>query len=121
MLRSLVAIAAVCGQLFEPIKAQSLPETQTAGTIQVFISDDCKSSFYGYFLSGADARKRPSYVPWSTFNAKAMVFKDPRNRSRSTLKVTADTSRPSTGTSTAVGSEIPTRTHVSARIEPQGQ
>ena len=79
MLRSLVAIAAVCGQLFEPIKAQSLPETQTAGTIQVFISDDCKSSFYGYFLSGADARKRPSYVPWSTSNAKAMVFKDPRN------------------------------------------
>jgi hypothetical protein len=79
MLRALVATVAVCGQISEPIKAQSLPETQAAGTIQVFISDDCKSSFYGYFLSEADARKRPSYVPWSTSNAKAMAFKDPRN------------------------------------------
>jgi hypothetical protein len=79
MLWVLITTVAACGQLFEPIEAQSLAEAQIDGTVQVFIRDDCKSSFYGYFLSEADARKRPSYVPWSTSNAKAMVFKDPRN------------------------------------------
>ena len=45
--------------------------------LQVFISDDCKLSFYGYFLSDAEAQKRPSHVPW-TSPAKPILFKDPR-------------------------------------------
>jgi hypothetical protein len=74
MFRMLMATIVVAAQIFAPINAESPINAQTT---QVFISDDCKLSFYGNFLSDSEARKRPSYVPW-TSSAKPMVFKDPR-------------------------------------------
>jgi hypothetical protein len=82
----LTAIIIVVFCLMPPVIAADPPPPQK---IQVFISPECKGTFYGPdFLDldvngkikKAEKRSRPDYVEWDPARAKPMAFKDPHTR-----------------------------------------
>jgi hypothetical protein len=87
-------VVAACVACFTGTAHADAPDRQR--TVKVFISADCKPSFYDHaFVEGGAAavrnghafaeggaaavRRLPSYVPWDPTRARSMVYKDPRS------------------------------------------